>query len=196
MGCELLTSIIGGLIGGSFAILAVIVAFFGQYKLNEWRQRETIQGVLQAIYTELNENYQQLNSPFMEKAWEKFENNPEKIFTTVFPVTPDYLIIYRSNATLIGQIEKPLGLKPRIVSSYMLLQAVMERYKTNNMLLTQSLKAGGEGALDLESDSSSLLREIAPVLKQEHNSFKKVTKNLLKILKKECNIVDSTDDST
>ena len=185
MECELSPSIIGGLIGGGFAILAVIVAFFGQYKLTEWRQRKTIQGVLQAIYTELNESYQQLNSPLIEKAWEKFENNPEKFFSTLFPVLPDYLIIYRSNANLIGQVEKPPGLRPRIVSSYMLLQALMERYKTNNMLLNQSLETGGDGALDLQSDSSFLLREIAPVLKQEHNSFKKVTKNLLEILEKE-----------
>ncbi len=189
----LVVGVVSALIAGFFTISAVFITFRRQEKRDKGRRQEIIRGVLKAICEELNTIYYQLNSSKIEDAWKKFENGTEQFFWCNFPVPQDYLIIYRSNANLIGQIEKPSYLQCEIVNNYMLLQSLMERYKTNNIFLSQYEEAGDEEKTEL---FSSRLKEIAPILQKEHNSFKESAKNLFKTLKEEYNIQSPIDYGT
>lgn len=157
--------------------------FQEQRQLDRDRQEKMIEGVLYAIYEELDETCKQLNSPEIEYGWKEYENSGKKLFQVYYPVPLDYLIIYRANANLIGQIDEPSELRRKIVSSYMLLQTLMERYKRNNALLAQYQETKDRGEPD--SYNMGLFMQFADtsrILQKEHKLFKRSTRELFDIL--------------
>lgn len=181
---NLIASLIGGLIAGVFAIWAVSKTLKGQEQRDKDCQEEVIQGVLQAIYEELNTIYEQLNSPEIEDEWKKYENAGKKLFQVYYPVPLDCLIIYRANANLIGQINEPPQLRRRIVSNYMLLQTLMERYRRNNALLVQYQKTKDRGEPDSYNEGLFMQFLItSSMLQKEHKLFKTSTKELFGMLR-------------
>lgn len=165
------------------AFLAVFVTFLGQWIFDEIRQHQKIRSFLRGIYEELNEVYNQLNSFSVKNPWKEFDEEISHFYRNVFQVPPDYSIIYRSDANLIGRIENS-DLRRKIVKTYGLLETLMEAYKTNTRLVTQFEQAryGGEG------DSSSFyvqLRLVAPMLREKRDLFDESAKELLNMLEKE-----------
>ena len=163
---------------------SVLETFQEQRQLDKDRQEKMIQGVLYAIYEELNTIYEHLNSPEMEDGWEEYENPGKKLFQVYYPAPLDCLIIYRANANLIGQIDEPPELRRKIVSNYMLLQTLMERYKRNNALLVQYQETKDKGELD--SYNMGLFTQFlitSNMLHKEHKLFKTSTKELFGMLK-------------
>ena len=171
---------ISGLIVGIFALVGVFLSHIAQNRRDKKRQKEIIQGVLQALYEELNAIYNQLNSrseeySSAEKLGEGEVDDP--IYYDPFTVTQDYSIIYRSNANLIGQI-KSSDLRRGIVKTYKALDVLMDIHKTNNRLLVQWQEAGNTGKRGLAITLFSQLRDITPELRQTHNLSMKLTKEL------------------
>ena len=148
----------------------------GQERRDKDRQQEIIQGVLQAIYEELNAIYNQLNSVSFDEEY--------SVHYDAFAVTQDYSIIYRSNANLIGQI-KNSDLRRGVVKTYKTLDVLMEVYKTNNRLLLQWQEAGNTGKRGLAITFHSKLQDIGPELRETHNSSKKSTKEVLDLIERE-----------
>ena len=182
---ELIVSVIGGLIAGGFAILAVYKTFEKQNKRDEKNQQEIIKGVLKAIYEELKQTSDLLfDGPYVENFMQEIEKDPKKIFRLVFPISQDYLTIYRSNANLIGQINDPPDLRPKIVRTYVYLQVLIETYRANNEML-------GEYHL-----TQNRFQRIAQALKRHHTRFQKSREEVFRILEEKYNISDSVDDST
>lgn len=205
MGCELWPSIIGGLIAGGFAIAAVYWTLRGQRQQDNDRQQEIIQGVLQAIYEELNTIYKELTSSLMEDNWKAFkkidqekdiplaEDNSKELEKPALPpyflgrlrVPKDYLIVYRSNANFIGQINNS-ELRSEIVSTYMFLQIVMDEYKTYNEYLIPYLEEGRmEKALPLFISPSEQLQKLSRKLLIDHESLTESIKSFLETLEEE-----------
>ena len=177
------------LIGAGAAILGVCIGLAGRYILSSWDQQEIINGVLQAINVELKEIYRQLNSSSMKKAWKEFEEiekgDERKYFRMIFPVSQDYLTIYRSNANLIGQI-KNSDLRQKIVRDYTSLHMLLEMYKLNNRILIQYREVRNKGQSGLANELRLQLQGIAPALKSNQNSLnEKLTEDLFKILERE-----------
>lgn len=156
----------------------------GRERRDKNRQQEIIQGVLQAIYEELNAIYNQLNSRSEEYSMEKVGEVKDPYYYDAFTVTQDYSIIYRSNANLIGQI-KSSDLRRGIVKTYKLLDVLMEIYKTNNRLIIQWQEAGKTGNRGLATTLFSQIRDITPELREMHNLSMKLTKELLDLLERE-----------
>ncbi len=195
--------IVSGLIIGIFALTGVLLSFLltflGQYLLNRWRNQKMIRGVVQAIYEELYTIYIQIDQIQQGDMWKELEEREksdeslnkdkdpkdEPYFALHFPVPRDYLIIYRSNANLIGQINKHPMLPSEIVSIYMLLQAIMEHLSINNDLMDQHEKTGDEKFL-------SKLQILAPGILIECKNFMKSVKVLFYIFNKKYKIRIST----
>lgn len=186
MECQLSSSVIGGLIAGGFAILAVYVAFGKQNERDEKRQQEIIQGVLQAFYEELGEvwdQYVEMTGDF----WEKFQKGKGEVLYLRISVSPDYLVIYRSNANLIGQI-KDSELRRKIVRVYALLQSLVECYKINSDLVAQREKAIFDKNQELVDDTYIQLQSYALKLKEDHDRFRGLIEDLFKMLEKELSL--------
>lgn len=198
MGSEFLSSVIGAVIGGSFAIAAVVITLWFQNRHAKKRQQEVIQGALHAIYAELNEIYKQLDSPSVEGPWEDYERGLFPHYNSTCTFSKDYSIIFRSNANLVGQI-KSLNIRSEIVKMYKALDILMDAYKLNNKLMAQRLKADNMGQTELASELYIQLQVLAPSLREVHKFFKKSVEKLLDMLMKELPQLsnqDSTNDNT
>lgn len=177
-------TVISGLIVGIFALVGVFLSHMAQNRRDKKRQKEIIQGVLQALYEELNAIYNQLNSRSEEYSMEKIDEVKDPYYYDAFTVAQDYSIIYRSNANLIGQI-KSSDLRREIVKTYKALDVLMEVYKTNNRLIIQWQEAGNTGNRGLATTLFSQIRDITPELREMHNLSMKLTKELLNLLERE-----------
>lgn len=163
----------------------------GQEQRDKDRQEEVVQAVLQAFCEELYVIYKRLDSRAVESIWEEFEDQTRETicFDGLFSVPSDYLAIYRANANVIGQINKPPSLRGEIVRNYMLLQLVMEDYRTNNTLLNQYEETKNNKIIPR-------LKRDAKTIRENHNRFKKSVEGFFETLEKECNIKPSGKDST
>ncbi len=205
MECGQTNELITGLFTLGGVILGSGMTFLGQYLLDKRR----IQGVLHALYEELNSFWKQLKGE-VDPYWKMFERGAVKHFDCRLSLSPDYITIYRSNANFIGQIGD-LELRHKIVEVYMLLQALMQGYAINTKFLYEYLEvkdrheevvAKREDAVakrdEVEANKNAIeangikilvensmrqLRIYAPQLKKEHDDFAKLVEKLLKMLK-------------
>ena len=120
----------------------------------------------------------------VKKVWEEIKYRRKDFFTAFYPIPLDYLIIYRSNANHIGQIENS-SLRGNIVSNYMMLQSLMERYRTNNSFLSRYHDAKDKGEVALCLNLSFSLKNITKTLREEYDTFKNSTQALFKELEEE-----------
>ncbi len=189
---------------------------------NKRRQSQRVLGVLEGIHAELNTIYKQLISKGTRDTLEAFkkidqkkdepsaEDNSKGPEESELPflagwlrIPEDYLIVYRSNANLIGQINNS-DLRREIVSTYMFLQIVMEDYKTYNTHLNSLLekaqlalffKEVGLESLEKKEELikrtadflnlSDKLKESSRKVLEDHESLTKLIKSLLKMLEEE-----------
>ena len=173
--------------------------FRNQRQLDKDRQEEIIQGVLHAIYEELDVVYRQLNAPQLKEAWEKFEDKEfwkglpsftgqdKPVFFGAFPTSVDFLIVYRSNASLIGQVENS-ELRSEIVRNYTFLQILLQSYERNRECFSQCLEAYDKDERNFANRLRSDLQKIAPILKENHDSVNESILELLKTLEEELSI--------
>ena len=75
----------------------------------------------------------------MGEYWKKYEEEEKEekppIFAVNIPFRQDYFTIYKSNANLIGQINKPPDLRRKIVKVYTLFESLIEAYRINTVLV-------------------------------------------------------------
>ena len=147
------------------------------------RQQQVILGVLEAIHQELYVIFHKLYSPKIEDNWKKFENKEESFYCYYTPVPEDYLTIFRSNANIIGQINNS-ELRFKIVNTYMYLQVLLYRYEKNNKLLDQYLEVPIRDP-QLYARIVNQLEMIAPVLREEHNTFREIVDDFFEAAIKE-----------
>src|SRR5450759_454005 len=108
------SAIIGGLIGGGFAILAGSQAHKNSLKLDQVLGQKKIDGILQAIRCELTilgEVYGQQAGGMLEKLK---EGEP---FNVNFSLTEKYFIVYPNNTDIVGQIEDTDVVKDIVVKN-------------------------------------------------------------------------------
>ena len=209
---QLLTSIIAGLI---IAIGAVKAATRGakmtakasrdsvretleaREKRDKKRQQEIIQGVLEAIHQELYVIFHKLYAPHIEDTWKNFDEKKHSFYNSYIIVPEDYLIIFRSNANIIGQINDS-ELRFKVVNTYMFLQILLDRYKTNNKFLDQHIELEHKDPA-FHAKIMLQLELLAPILRNEHKMFREMVGDLFAALAKEWSSTstsDSAEDST
>lgn len=184
MSCELWPSVISGLAGGGFALLGVYFTLKGHRQRDKDRQEEIIRGVLEAIYEELKEMYNLLDSSVVELSWKAFENGSSSYYNYAFIFSKDYSIVFRSNANLIGQI-KNSDIRHGIVTIYKVSDVIMGEYEKNSELLVQYTKASKTGQRELASELYKQLRDFAPELREMHKFSKKSIREFMHMLEEE-----------
>lgn len=157
--------------------------FKEQRKLDKERQQEIIQGVLEAIYLELYVISHNLYSQLAEDTWKNFDDKKERFYNSYMKIPEDHLVIFRSNANIIGQVNNA-ELRFKIVNTYMYLQSLLDRYRTNNRLLDQHLELGHKDPT-LHAKIIIQLEQSAPRLKQERENFREMLNDLFGALAKE-----------
>ncbi len=193
------SGLMGSVVVGLITLLGVYLTLRGQRQLDKSRQEEIVEGVLQALYEELDILWERLNE-LVKDDWEKYEEEKIKgkkaIFSCNLPIRKDYFTVYNSNANLIGQVNKPPDLRRKIVKVYTLFGALIEGYRKNTELLqkreeirirwreAQTKGDTGEVTVNdmLYEECSSSLRVIAPKLKERHDEFGNLIEDLLKVL--------------
>ena len=189
----------GGRIAGKASRESVREMLEGQRQLDKDRQEEIVDGVLQAFYGELNILWERLNEVVGDR-WKKYEEEEKKgkeaIFPLNLPFSGDYIPVYRSNANLIGQINKPPDLRQKIVIAYALFESLIRSYKLNTLLVQKRQEVRmmwkeAETKKDTEEvtvnkmlyeECSSSLQKFAPRLKARHDQFGELIEDLLKVL--------------
>ena len=180
----LLPHIVGAIIIGTFALIGIELTDTAHKRRDRKHQLKIIQGVLHAVQAELKEIYSVLDRRDVKKLWGEVKNAEKSFFSAFYPVPLDYLIIYRSNANHIGQIENSY-LRDKIVTTYMELQSLMERYKANNSLLGRYYDAEDKGKTNLSLNLFFQLQNITGTLQEEYDKFKSSTDDLSEKLEKE-----------
>jgi hypothetical protein len=181
------SAIIGGLIGGGFAILAGRQAHKNSLKLDQVQGQKKIDGILQAIRCELvilGEVYQQQAGGMLEKLK---EGEP---FDVNFSLTEKYFIVYPNNTDVVGQIEDT-DLVKAIVVTYNKANFLIEMFRINNWYLDQLRGLSEVHNQTLQEGSQLIIRtniaalekrriEHAGLLKQVHADLDRETASLLK----------------
>lgn len=189
----LIAAVIGGKMTADSSRKSVSQTLKGQERRDKERQQQLILGVLEAIHEELNEFWKDHTKGVGEYWDEKFEK--KGYFSAHIEISSNYCIMYNSNANYIGQIPNS-ELRREIVKVYMLLGELISGYKLNTRALIDLEKAGDAGNTKAYDEIKNALRKNGRKLREEYYALSTSIKNLLKMLKKECNIADSTDNSS
>ena len=209
MGPGVWPSVIGALIVGVITLVGVYETIRGQEERDEKRRKDRNKAVKKALYQELNTLWEKLIES-VKDFWVEYKEIEFLDFRSF--LSPDYLTIYRSNADHIGHIEDP-ELRDEIVNVYILFQALIDAYKLNTEFLCEyneaedrynetiakqknpaayksqslSVKYGTEAAgfEALRDHALQKLKRYAPELKEQHDNFADLIKDLLDMLEKD-----------
>lgn len=99
---DLWQSLIGALVGGFFALLAVMVAAHFSKKQAREDRRAVVVGGVRALWQEMTVNfnrYEQILGPVIRGI------GPDEVLTVNWPVHSDYFSVYAANAGLLGELE-------------------------------------------------------------------------------------------
>jgi len=163
-------SVVGGLIGGMFALLGGWLAYGYNRRLNENQKRKRIDGVLQAIRCELEilgQFYKQSAGGLLDQIK---DGEP---FDTYFSLKQQYFIVYPNNTEIVGQIEDGELVKS-IVVTYNTANFLIESYLINNQYLD---KQQGEPGY-FSGLRASRIRQAA-IIKQVQATLIRETDNLI-----------------
>lgn len=183
----LISSTIGGLIAGTFAILAQIVATRRTYKHNARlagiQQQKKINGILQAIRYEFavaSDIYQRKAGNLLDKL------EAGKPYHVYFCCEERYFLVYPNNTEIIGQIDDK-DLCRTIIEAYNTANYVLEGMHVNNWYLDKLCEfrelqskgpATGHVNENLRNYEQHLI-DYAPGLKQGNQRLKEQRESLL-----------------
>ena len=187
------------------ALVGALATYAVQWASDYRNQTQRIVATLGGIRAELNTIYRQLTSSYAKEEWDAFidasiekglpdnlevlEKSDLPFFKGCLRIPEDYLIVYRSNANLIGQIENS-ELQGKIVSDYMFLQITMDSYQKYSKLLDLYYDDDNDlikqefsftsASYQLEKSSRKLLRD--------HEFITKSMESLLEMLEEEISL--------
>jgi hypothetical protein len=173
---SLIAAIIGGLIGGGFAIWAGILAgnqtHKNNLKLDEFQKRKKIDGILQAIRYEL----EILGQIYKQEAGGHLETLKDgQTFDVYFSLKQQYFIVYPNNTDVVGQIEDS-DLVKAVVVTYNTANFLIESYLINNWYLDRQKES--QGMLAQGILTANRIKQAA-ILKTVHAKLISETDNLL-----------------
>ena len=170
----LVAAFVGAIIGGLFALGAVILTHRHNLKLDEIQKQKSINGVLRAIFYELDtlgKFYSQQAGALIEKL------KQDEHFNRYFLLREKYFIVYPQNTDIVGQI-RDKDLVSAIVRTYSCANFLLEMYNINNEYLKKKGTAVYDDLIMLNKNRA----EHTPLLKEMHNILKSETASLLKMI--------------
>ena len=178
---SLIPSIIGGLIAGTFAIVATWFTYRHNLTLNQIQQQRKINGFLMAIRNEV----EIAHDIYRRKAGNVIEKVADgKPCLTYFSVTEKYFIVYPNNTEIVGQVNDP-DLCKAIIDVYNTANYVMDGLRVNNWYLDKRSEYGrqnlnhtdGGVRLNIKTVEEHLV-SYAPGLKQGNTVLNQKVDNL------------------
>lgn len=178
----------GGVVTGSFALLAAHASHINDIRRDEKRRDESVKGVLQALHNEIETLWHR----YAESVGNHIAALPEgEPFAIYYGADQNYFTIYNSNANLIGQINDG-DLRKSIVTTYTQAKALLDSYQMNNHLLGEwetlhwAIQEKPEnGNMSMRAASAhKVLVEYAQSLKASHEELEVSVQDLLHRLHK------------
>ena len=145
-------------------------------KRQDNNRKEQISGVKEAIRHEVSTIWEIYMAQYGEQLEQLGDN---KKFEIYFPVSQDYFTIYKSNASLIGQLSE--AERRLIVTSYSEGQGIIDSIRRNNDLLDRYNELSGESPT--KTNIEGILVEHAKYMKKRHDKLKQRIKELDEHLK-------------
>jgi len=179
----LIPSTVGGLVTGTFAILATWFTYKHTIRLHQRQQQKKLNGLLMAIRYEIDIAIDILQ----RKAGHLLDKLEEgKPYLNYFSLSGEYFIIYPNNTELIGQIDDR-ELCKAIIETYNTANYAIEGLRVNNWYLERlsdfrKLQGQHSNANYISTNIQSLekhLVEYAPALKKGNQVLKEQKQNLL-----------------
>jgi hypothetical protein len=112
-GFNLLSAVIGAVIGGGATVWAQITSARIQRKREEIAEATLIRGFIQSIADEINSVWNRYNV----EIGPHLKGLPDDQVARVFPLHQSYFVVFDSNASLVGRIPDK-ELRERIISTY------------------------------------------------------------------------------
>jgi len=174
--------VIGALIGALVTLVCVYKTLKNQQHVRDEDKKDLLIGLCQIIHTDIT-NLREIDERGLGKLLKELKaGEPIK---GVMPVEQDYLVIYKANANLIGQLPDS-ELRLAIVSTYVqiagLLDSVTQNNKTNNELDKLTIENSGHLSIDNTKAINvlnNILSNYADKLKTTHTLVEHKTADLL-----------------
>ncbi len=186
-GSAITGAIIGGLIAGYFALEATRRSFKNQRIHAEENEEKIILSLMQAIHDEIETIYDR----YQETMGARIETlNEGEALVFYYPLVSDFFTVYNGNSALIGRISDN-DLRKQIIKTYTLSKGMIDSFRMNNELVQKcehSNKIYEETQKEAHKQHAAahyqLLIEYAKSLKQSHIMLKQEIANLLRVLRK------------
>ena len=186
-GAAISGAVVGGLITGTFAIMATTRSYEHQKEHTEENEEKLIKGLLQAIHDEIETIYER----YQETMGAKLESLKEsEALTFYYPLVSDFFTVYNGNSFLIGRIPDN-DLRKQIITTYTLAKGMIDSFRLNNDLVGKfefADKIYQETQQDIHKKQAvahyNSLVDYAKTLKDGHTKLKNEITSLLRELRK------------
>jgi len=186
-GSSITGAILGGLIAGLFALIAVRRSSESQKEQSTENEAKIIKGLLQAIHDEIEtvfDRYQETMGAYLDSL------ESEKPLLMYYPVVSDFFTVYNGNSFLIGRIPDH-DLRKQIIKTYTLSKGMVDSFRMNNDLVAKydfAEKLFAETGLGAHQNQAvalyTTLVRYAASLKESHKTLKQEVSSLLRQLRK------------
>jgi len=185
---NLVSAVIGGLIGGGFAILAVWVAHRNDLQRQHKTKQAEMKGFYHALLTETQVLWEQYMWGMGKHLESLLQGEPLLYY---YPVTQDYFTVFEKNAHLIGQVQN-VGLRQSVVEFYTKAKGLIDSYRFCNHLVSEYenkmvLAAETNNPLHVRLRDALLqsITQYTGKLKESHNAMKEKVVALSRMLNRE-----------
>ena len=120
----------GAVIGGALTLGGVSWTLKNQSKTREQDRKDLVNGLCQIIHTEIS-NLREIDKKGLSELLSKLK--PGEPLLGCMPIEQDYMVAYKANANLIGQVPDS-ELRLAIVSTYVEIAGIIDSMNLNNKM--------------------------------------------------------------
>lgn len=175
----------GAVIGGALTLGGVLWTLKNQSKTREQDRKDLVNGLCQIIHTEIS-NLREIDKRGLSELLSKLK--PGEPLLGCMPIEQDYMVAYKANANLIGQIPD-CELRLAIVSTYVEIAGIIDSMNLNNKMYMHVEQLEIENLIEKNDKKEEVIEKLkirlgkyADKLKETHTRVGEKTEKLLKLL--------------
>ena len=176
---------LGAVIGGALTLVGVLWTLNNQSKTREQDRKNLVNGLCQIIHTEIS-NLREIDKKGLSELLSKLK--PGEPLLGCMPIEQDYMVAYKANANLIGQIPDS-ELRLAIVSTYVEIAGIIDSMNLNNKMYMHVEQLEIENLMEKNDKKEEVIEKLkirlgkyADKLKETHTRVDEKTEKLLKLL--------------
>jgi len=176
---------LGAVIGGALTLVGVLWTLNNQSKTREQDRKNLVNGLCQIIHTEIL-NLREIDKKGLSELLSKLK--PGEPLLGCMPIEQDYMVAYKANANLIGQIPDS-ELRLAIVSTYVEIAGIIDSMNLNNKMYMHVEQLEIENLIERNNKKEEVIENLkvrlgkyADKLKETHTKVDEKTETLLKLL--------------